>query len=127
MADVLNFRPHPDQERFLNRPAESGLFPGAQPAACETSTPNRTCSSTREPRRHKGFQSTAVDVEVDRALLTMDEPPKNSMVFMTRLISMACSACGHDWQQPAAKGRCPRCHSESTQTTEARVCHAAKV
>lgn len=129
MTNVLNFRPHPAQERFLNQLDVSGRLVnnGGSPQASETSTPNQTDSQTPARGKHKGFQSTAVDVEEDRQLLMMAEPPKNSMVFMTRLISMACSECGHQWEQPAEKGRCPKCHSDLTEPTDARVCHAARV
>jgi rubrerythrin len=51
--------------------------------------------------------------------LPMETAATDPMRVMNRL---RCDECGHDWQQPAAAGLCPRCHSTDVRCEERRVC-----
>lgn len=103
-ATVLKFDLHLEQRMFLKRLDETrGLYPGEHPAGrtvpFKTSTPALTTPSTPEPAE-----------EPQRYV-----PPANDMSFLHVMNSLECMDCGHDWIQPADKGRCTQCKSENTR------------
>lgn len=46
---------------------------------------------------------------------------------MRALVRLACSGCGHVWQQPSAAGKCPRCHHDDTHKVSEDTCMAQRV
>lgn len=40
---------------------------------------------------------------------------------MRRIVTLVCSACRYEWGQPSMIGKCPRCHSASTQPVAQRI------
>lgn len=43
------------------------------------------------------------------------------VAWLNDMNTLECSACGHEWIQPAKVGRCPKCHSMSTSVVQERV------
>jgi rubrerythrin len=59
-----------------------------------------------------------------------EEPTREEMIAALRANPMrmlnrfTCEACGYLWQQPAATGNCPKCHSHQTRlrTEDSQPC-----